>query len=1192
MVSGERTEALTRTMTEGASAHEAQALLRIAPGDILSGRFEVVRQLGQGGTGVVFEVTDLESGESLALKALRAPRAGRAHLIKAEFRVVQGLDHPRLVRLHELYVIDDCAYLTMDLVRGTPLTAATARRAREKGGWGEVRALLVQCAEAVQALHGAGVIHRDLKPGNVLVDDAGRVTVLDFGLTDEDGSLLRGSGTRAYMAPEQRAGDALTPAADWFAFGVMLHELLFGELPRERSTKQDAPADLKALCARLLVASPERRPSGAEVLAVLSDACAPKPPGELFVGRVTQLQSLRDALSRAGPRIVLLSGADGAGKTTLVRRALSGALHGDVDTLVLKGRCSAFESVRFNAFDPIIDALLPHLSPQDGLAEAGAIFPVLSNVLPAAHAMERRALPRERRREGFRAVSRLLTGLGRRLLVWIDDAQWADADSTDLLRELLARATTASALVLVVCFREGADEPPFVRALRAARGPWQRTEIPVEPLSDADAQALARALLGDDALPEDVARMAAESTGNPLFLSVLASLPAPQRREQTLADAILHRVGALESCERRLLERLSACAGEIPRELSYRIAASTGGRRALKRLCDLRFARWTTQMRALDVGHARIGEAVYAALSDAERRVTHAAIVEAALGWPDATPELIAEQMVRAGDPRALEALCAAADGALARLAFRQAETWLRTALAQPEAMAPALERRLRRSLAQVLSTAGRGRDAAREYLRLAQLERGAGAFDAKRAAAEQLLSAGRIDEGLGLLDEVLRAHDVRPPRSLVGVGAGLLLSRLRLRLQPKAVTTPPSPAALRRIDALAAGAGGHMLTDTLRGAWFAARELVEAERAGDPPRVLRATVFEALYLANEGVKNAARLEQRFARARGLAEATRDPSAGPLLDLAQGVGALLLGQFRQASRSLRRAEQSLTTPGKERWVELDMARRFLLYTSWFTGDVAELNRPLQRWLDDAIERGDDVGRRSFSAELSVHALYRDELEVARGQLAMLGAERRSKRFDEPAVSWLHNRMLCALYAGAPAGELLALVREMRPFWRSLLVVGQFIRVTSQSYVGQCLLASAAQTREPSLLRAVLRSARALRRERAVYATLQAELLEAGVAHLRGDDRAAIAKLDRAALGFDASGQRPSAAAARWRSAQLRGGAEGGRCLSDARLGFAAIGVQSPERMTRVLAPGFEDVETDASVVLGALGIVV
>ncbi|MCZ7680920.1 MAG: hypothetical protein M5U28_19915 [Sandaracinaceae bacterium] len=803
------------------------------------------------------------------------------------------------------------------------------------------------------------------------------------------------------------------------------------------------------------------------------------------------------------------------------------------------------------------------------------------NALPLTHATEPGGLPRERRREGFRAVSRLLTGFApRELVVSLDDVQWADADSTDLLMELLAQAGASSPLVLLTCWREeGADEPPFVRALRAAGKPWQSTEIVVDPLSDADARALARALLGDAAPPEHVTHIAAESAGNPLFLETLASLPASQRREKTLGDAVLHRVAALEPSERRLLERLSAYAGEVPRELAHRVAASTGGRRTIKRLCDQRLARWTAQLRALDVGHSRIGEVVYATLSDDERRATHAALVEVALGWPDASPDLIAEQMVRARDPRALQALRTAADAALTRLAFRQAEVWLRMALAQPEARDEEIERTLRRSLAQALAAAGRGRDAAREYLSVADVSHGADAFDARRAAAEQLLTAGRLDGGLRLLDDVLRAHGVRPPHTVVGVAAGLLLSRLRLRLPPRQSPDPPPPAALRRIDALAVGANGHMLTDTLRGAWFAARELLEAERAGDPMRALHASVFEALYLANEGVKNTARLDQLLARARGHAARTRDPAARPLLDLAEGVGAFLLGRFVAASESLRRAEQTLTMPGVDRWSELDMARRFLLYTSWFTGDVAELERPLRRWLDDAAERGDDVGRRSFTAELPAHALYRDDLAGARAHLAALGAERTSKRFDEPTVVWLHNRMLCALYAGAPARELVALAQQLRPFWRSVLVVGQLIRVTSQCYVGQCLLASAAQTRDRRLLRAAERSARSLRSEGVAYATLQAALLEAGIAHVRDDDRTAISLLEGAIAGLDERGQRPNAAAARWRSGQLMGGTEGARHLSEARRAFAEMGVRRPERLTRLLAPGFEDAVT-------------
>src|SRR5690606_18376431 len=129
------------------------------------------------------------------------------------------------------------------------LTEAAAA-ARDAGDWDAVRDLFARCVDGVAALHAHGALHRDLKPSNVLVDARGHVTVLDFGLADRDGSRLPGAGTPARMAPEQRAGGALTPATDWYAVGTMLRETLTA----------DAPAELSALCVALLAADPAARP--------------------------------------------------------------------------------------------------------------------------------------------------------------------------------------------------------------------------------------------------------------------------------------------------------------------------------------------------------------------------------------------------------------------------------------------------------------------------------------------------------------------------------------------------------------------------------------------------------------------------------------------------------------------------------------------------------------------------------------------------------------------------------------------------------------------------------------------------------------------------------------------------------------------------------------------------------------------
>lgn len=140
-------------------------------------RFELHRRLGAGSFGEVFEARDRESGTAVAVKVLRASGPDRLFRFKREFRAVADIVHPNLVRLHELVQEDaEHWYLTMELVDGLPFDEHV-RRAPE-----QVRGSFAQLAKAVDALHRARCIHRDIKPTNVLVEQTGRVVLLDFGL--------------------------------------------------------------------------------------------------------------------------------------------------------------------------------------------------------------------------------------------------------------------------------------------------------------------------------------------------------------------------------------------------------------------------------------------------------------------------------------------------------------------------------------------------------------------------------------------------------------------------------------------------------------------------------------------------------------------------------------------------------------------------------------------------------------------------------------------------------------------------------------------------------------------------------------------------------------------------------------------------------------------------------------------------
>jgi WD40 repeat protein len=252
----------------------------LGPG-VIVGRFELLRVLGQGGFGVVFEARDRELNRLVAFKAMRASRAGADALVKPlheEAEAAARLNHPNVVTLHDYGIHQGTPYLILELLRGETLQERLRRgplTLREG-----VRVALDVARGLVHA-HGQGVLHRDLKPGNVFLTEDGSVKILDFGLARLlDHAALPG-GTPAYMAPEQLKGEPGDARTDVFALGVVLFQALTGILPYTvgggRSAVLDpgpppplplawAPPELASLVAGALSKDPTGRPQGAHVV--------------------------------------------------------------------------------------------------------------------------------------------------------------------------------------------------------------------------------------------------------------------------------------------------------------------------------------------------------------------------------------------------------------------------------------------------------------------------------------------------------------------------------------------------------------------------------------------------------------------------------------------------------------------------------------------------------------------------------------------------------------------------------------------------------------------------------------------------------------------------------------------------------------------------------------------------------------
>ncbi len=277
-----------------------QAGPALFPSGVVCSRFRIDGVLGVGGTGTVFRALDLEREEIVALKAIPHDATLRQRA-RREASVAGKLRHPNVVRLRSVHEDGQYVYIASDIVEGMDLAGAL-----RQGQLGDPALLRVAAAvcDGLAHAHEHGVVHRDVKPANVLLGRDGSVRVLDFGIAmlDEPDATVddRMLGTLSYMAPETCVGRRPTPATDVWAVGVMVYEALTGANPyrartpdelRERhkhpprslaDLRPELPRALSAACARALDSHPRRRPSAAAFARVLSSAAdtIERPAGE------------------------------------------------------------------------------------------------------------------------------------------------------------------------------------------------------------------------------------------------------------------------------------------------------------------------------------------------------------------------------------------------------------------------------------------------------------------------------------------------------------------------------------------------------------------------------------------------------------------------------------------------------------------------------------------------------------------------------------------------------------------------------------------------------------------------------------------------------------------------------------------------------------------------------------------------
>lgn len=217
------------------------SLTGFRPGDLLEGRYRIERILGFGGMSVVYKAHDDMLGENVAIKVINRGQAGDDAKFFTDIRrdivTTRKLAHPDIVKVHDLHKADAIGFLTMEYVQGKDLASLIVERGKLQEG--EVCRLALQVAEALSYAHANGVVHCDIKPGNILLTETGRVKIADFGISrvmKEENTGLTGLvvGTPAYMSPEQIRGERPTPLADMYALGIVMWHCLMGAPPYTR----------------------------------------------------------------------------------------------------------------------------------------------------------------------------------------------------------------------------------------------------------------------------------------------------------------------------------------------------------------------------------------------------------------------------------------------------------------------------------------------------------------------------------------------------------------------------------------------------------------------------------------------------------------------------------------------------------------------------------------------------------------------------------------------------------------------------------------------------------------------------------------------------------------------------------------------------------------------------------------------
>lgn len=1202
-------------------------------------RFRPLACVGRGSMGTVYRALDEKSGSVVALKAIPAAEPDWIDRLKREFRSVQGIVHRNLVQLYDLVVGEDACFFTMEFIEGQDFVSHV-RGETPEAPFAEVlerfRLAAPQLVAGVCALHAAGHLHRDIKPGNTKVDAEGHVVLLDFDLVvpiaqhlPMDFASAGLAGTFAYMAPEQMTGERIGPAADWYAVGGVFYKSLTGELPTEDlyhrrivpllERAPSVPAWLAALVEALLSNDPDARPTGEEILHCLAEGCAPEAPtvgaavphpSVELMGRGPDLDRLERTYQEGGVAVIGIHGSSGVGKSELVRTFLArlAAVEGETAPVILTGRCNPQESIRYKALDAIVDALgrylrdtgepLPNLG-TDRAAALTRLFPVLARVPGLAEAARQRTVPDvlEGRRLGIGALRRLLGTLAYRqgLIVWIDDVQWGDDDSGTLLGEVL-RPPDAPPLLVILTYRtEDRGEIPLLAVFQTMHSQFRELsvrEYELRPLDGEEAVELIKSLCSSRPLPApQLEAIVSEAKGSPFLIHEMVRHLQSQRTSTDrvdLANVVTDRLAELERDERLALELISLCGQPTERSLILRAAGLGGndwpliGRLEGRSLIRTRVTGGEHRVQAY---HDRIRETISAELSPEACTKHHRDLAEVFESSGRVGPDVLAHHFQGAGrNAKAANYSVAAAERATDGLAFERAARLYRQAR-EWDSRGADWERSLRTREAECVANASRLVEAGRAYLAAAEGAPRREGLELRRHATEHLFAGGSVEEGTAALCELLADLGLEYPTSVrrAVLGSATQLAGILFRgTEPRGPSELDAEEAVR-ID-LCYSVGKNLVnTDAARSGYFSLMGLARALRSGDRYRIARSLGIVGGILALTGGLLSGRGRSMMERSRALAEELRAKEMGAkellgVLAVAEGQVLMLSGLWHEARERSEEGVRLLSKECRGFAYECNSGRGNALRALEEIGDgIPEIAERAQQYYEAATSAANVHAETAAVQHLSFVALAAGDIGRARWL-----AQRGVALWNREGFHVQHLYTACAvarcdLYEGCPERSY----ERFRELWpalrRSNLMRIPLARVDAHLRRGQLALAMAHSDAGPrdALLESCETDARRLSRERRDDAQANGQILRAGVHALRGYDTRAIPLLDEAARICDGAGMTLRAACARLRMGELMGGEAGRVCVDDAIVRIAALGIEEPRRWAAMYALGFD-----------------